>query len=56
MKIKVPGCSVCGKPYDWSAGIKYDESKDYVYIPSCKCDEKHTQGYTDILIEIEVEK
>jgi len=54
MKIKVLGCSACKMPYDFSAGIKYDESKCFVMVPLCKKDIKHNKGYDDELIEIEV--
>jgi len=54
MKIKIPGCSVCKRPYDWKEGIRYDDTKCYIFVPLCKDDEKHTQGYNDDLLEIEV--
>jgi len=54
MKIKIPCCSVCKRPYDWKEGIRYDDTKCYIFVPLCKDDEKHTQGYNDDLLEIEV--
>jgi hypothetical protein len=51
-KIKVPGCSVCKEPYDWSSGIKSPYNDGYILCPLCKHDEDHKQGYIDILVEV----
>lgn len=55
MKIFIPCCSVCKTPYNFISGIKYDESKCYIMLPLCKHDEKHIDGYTDELLEIDID-
>ena len=54
MKIKVIGCSVCKIPYDWSFGIHPDLTKEYVLLPMCINWKKHDGGYSDELIEVEI--
>ena len=52
MKIKVPGCAVCKKPFKWDA---CESEGEWVWvIPDCR-NSGHWQ-YDPILVEIEVKE
>jgi len=56
MKVKVPGCSICKKPYDWKEQyltVGHKSTAGLKMFPTCKNDKKHKHGYFDILIEVE---